>query len=81
MNYELVKASLNLHAVLQNLEDLVAYDAEVATLAQNWDVAIQFTVLGGPAAFVEFKNGTCRVGPGSHSAPQVRLFFTRYWCR
>ncbi len=76
MTHELVKASLNLHAVLQNLEDLVAYDATVADLAKAWNVSIQFSVLNGPAAYIEFKNGTCRVGPGNHAAPNVRLFFT-----
>ena len=76
MNHELVKASLNLHAVLQNLEDLVAYDPEVAALAQTWNASIQFSVMGGPAAYIEFKNGNCRVGRGGHAAPHVRLFFT-----
>ena len=76
MNHELIKASLNLYAVLQNLEDLVAYDATVGNLAKAWNVAIQFSVFKGPAAYIEFKNGTCRVGRGHHAAPDVRLFFT-----
>ncbi len=76
MNHELIKASLNLNAVLQNLEELVAYDATVGDLARAWNVAIQFSVLNGPAAYVEFKEGHCRVGRGKHAAPNVRLFFT-----
>ena len=76
MSNELVKASLNLHAVLQNLEDLVAHDPEISALAKTWNVSIQFSVYNGPAAYIEFDNGTCRVGRGSHSSPNVRLFFT-----
>jgi len=76
MNPELIKASLNLHAVLQNLEDLVVYDTAVADLARDWNVAIQFSVFRGPAAYIEFQNGTCKVGRGAHAAPDVRLFFT-----
>lgn len=76
MNPEFIKASLNLHAVLQNLEDLVAHDPEIGDLARGWRVAIQFAVFKGPAAYIEFKDGICRVGRGAHAAPDVRLFFT-----
>lgn len=76
MTHELVKASLNLHAVLQNLEDLVAHDTETAALAATWNVCIQFSIYGGPATHIEFKDGTCRVRRGKHPAPDIRLFFT-----
>lgn len=76
MSYDLIKANLNLHAVLQNLEDLVAYDPQTAELAKDWRIAIQFSVKGGPQAFVAFDNGACRVGRGSHPTPSVKLFFT-----
>ena len=76
MSYDLIKASLNLHAVLQNLEELVAYDPQTANLVKAWRISIQFSVKGGPQAFVEFKDGTCRVGRGSHPSPSVKLFFT-----
>ena len=76
MSYDLIKANLNLYAVLQNLEDLVAFDPQTAKLVKNWRISIQFTVKGGPQAFVEFKDGTCHVGQGRHPAPSVKLFFT-----
>ncbi|MBI9085212.1 MAG: SCP2 sterol-binding domain-containing protein [Desulfobacterales bacterium] len=76
MSYDIVKAHLNLHAVLQNLEDLVAYDPQTAELAKDWRISIQFSVKGGPQAFVDFRDGTCHVGRGSHPAPSVKLFFT-----
>jgi hypothetical protein len=76
MNDQLIKAHLNLYAVLQNLEDVVRLDAGMAELTKRWDVAIQFMVWNGPAAHLEFKNGTCRHGIGAHPHPRIKLFFT-----
>lgn len=75
MQSDLIKAHLNLYAVLQNLEDLVKLDGEAAALVKPWDVTIQFSVRQGPAAWVEFKGGVCRHGVGAHSNPTVKLFF------
>lgn len=76
MSYETVKANLNLYAVMRNLEDLPVYDPEIADIIQSWDISIQFSVMNGPKGYVEFKNGVCKFGEGSHSSPTVRLFFT-----
>lgn len=73
--HDLITAHLHLHAVLQNLEDLVAYDPEMATLAKTWDVSIQFDVLNGPKCHIVFKNGQCRVRRDRMAGPSVRLFF------
>lgn len=75
MDYERVKAHLNLYAVLQNLEELFAFDAEVAAAARDWDISLQFSIRGGPAAHLEFKNGVCQFGRGAHRRPTVKLFF------
>lgn len=75
VNYELIKANLNLHAVLKNLEDLVVYDAEAAALVENWDVCIQFVVWNGPKAYCAFEHGVCTVGRGRHKHPSVMLLF------
>ena len=75
MGVDLVKASLNLGSVLQNLAELCRLDPESQKLIQNWDVGIQFTVLGGPKAWVEFRQGECRVGLGGTSLSEVHLFF------
>jgi len=75
MEHELIKARLNLYAVLKNLEDLVKYDSEMAELSRNWNLSIQFLVMGGPKAFIEFQNGACRVARGKHYAPSIKLFF------
>ena len=72
----MIKAYLNLHAVLQNLEDLVKLDGQMAQLVRDWDVTIDFVVRHGPSAFLEFKNGTCRHGSTAHQRPSVRLYFS-----
>lgn len=76
MDQELIKAHLNLYAVLQNLEELVKLDTEMAEMSRDWDVSIQFLVRNGPQAFVEFKNGVCRHERGRHGRPSVKLYFT-----
>jgi hypothetical protein len=75
MDVNLIRAHLNLYAVLQNLEDLVALDPEMADFTRNWDLSIQFVVMNGPSAYLEFKNGVCKHGVGKHPNPTVRLFF------
>ena len=75
MSYQLIKANLNLYAVLKNLEDIAKYDEEIASLVKDWDVSVQFSVLNGPKAFIEFRNGVCTVGRGKYHNPSVILFF------
>ena len=75
MNFELIKANLNLYAVLQNIEDLVKYDREVADIAKDWDISIQFTVKKGPRAYILFKDGQCIFGRGKYKRPKVKLYF------
>ncbi len=75
MSYQRVKAGLNLHAVLKNLEDLVQYDSEVAAMVKNWDVSVQFVVNPGMKGYVSFKDGACAVGKGKCDKPSIVLFF------
>ena len=75
MQSDLIKAHLNLYAVLQNLADLVKLDSESAALTRSWNIAIQFSVRGGPAAWVAFKDGVCQHGIGAHASPTVKLYF------
>lgn len=76
MSFDLIKANLNLYAVLKNLEDLVSYDEEIKEVAKSWAVSIQFSVKKGPKAYVAFRDGRCEVGRGKYSSPSARLFFT-----
>jgi len=75
MSESLLKAYLNLHAVLQNLEEVVKLDAEMARLTKDWDLTLEFTVHHGPKAFLEFKDGVCKHGTTAHENPSVRLYF------
>ena len=75
MDYQHVKANLNLHAVLRNLETLVACDWQAAELIREWKVTLQFSVFRGPTLFLSFAEGTCTAGEGTHPSPDVRLFF------
>jgi len=75
MNYNLVKANLNLYAVLKNLEDLTIHDKEMKELINSWDLSIQFIVRNGPKAFIEFKKGGCIVGQGRYKSPSIILYF------
>ena len=76
MSFALVKAHLNLFAVMQNLEDLVTCDPEMSSLSRNWNLSMQFVVRGGPRSFVDFRNGTCTVGRRKPRKSSVKLFFT-----
>ncbi len=76
MNPDLVKANLNLYAVLKNLEDLTEFDSDMRTLIADWNVSIQFLVRRGPAAYVSFKDGSCEVGRGKTRRPSIKLWFT-----
>ncbi len=75
MDTDLVKAHLNLNAVLVNLEDLVVYDEEMAALSRSWNISIQFIVRNGPSAFIRFEDGKCTVGKGRWRRPSIILYF------
>ncbi|RPI91608.1 MAG: hypothetical protein EHM32_02905 [Spirochaetales bacterium] len=75
MNTDLIKAHLNLNAVLVNLEDLVVLDAEMAALSKGWNLSVQFIVRKGPSAYIKFENGTCTVRRGRCKKPSVILYF------
>ena len=75
MDYQHVKANLNLYAVLRNLETLVACDGQAAELIKEWQVTLQFSILGGPTLYLTFDKGQCKAGEGAHPSPDVRLFF------
>lgn len=75
MSHDLVLANLNLHAVLQNLEELCALDPESAARCRDWNVSIQFLVQNGPRARVAFSGGRCTVTPGYPAKSDLLLYF------
>jgi len=76
MSVELIKANINLYAILKNLEDLVKYDSGVKELIKGKKISIQFSVKGGPKAGVIFENDSCRVEKGKIKSPSVVLWFS-----
>src|SRR5208337_1430753 len=75
MNYDLIKAHLNLFAVLQNLEDIVQYDPKMQELTKKWKVSIKFSIWRGPKLYIDFANGKCTVGRVKRRRPSIVLFF------
>ncbi|MEE4608226.1 MAG: hypothetical protein V2L15_05010 [Desulfobacteraceae bacterium] len=71
----LVKANLNLYAVLRNLPDLVDSDPVAARTVARWRIGIQFVVWRGPAATLAFEDGACIFERGRHGSPEVVLGF------
>ncbi|MCU0821132.1 MAG: hypothetical protein MUC95_01505 [Spirochaetes bacterium] len=75
MDINLIKANLNLYAVLKNLEDIVKYDPEISKLSKDWKLSIQFKVRKGPNAYIEFNNGECTVNRGKKRRAGIILYF------
>lgn len=75
MSYHLIKAGINLYAILKNLEDLIALDEECRNLIKGKKISIQFLVKNGPAAWIKFENDACKVGQGKMQNPTVKLWF------
>ncbi|MDB4581528.1 SCP2 sterol-binding domain-containing protein [Draconibacterium sp.] len=75
MSYHLIKAGINLYAVLKNLEDLIALDEECYSLIKGKKLSIQFIVKNGPKAWIRFANDACQVGQGKIKNPSVKLWF------
>lgn len=75
MDGNLVKAQLNLYAVIKNLEDLIAFDPQMREMAGEWKISVQFIVRGGPSAYIDFRDGACSVGRGRMKGASIILYF------
>lgn len=76
MSYHLIRAGINLYAILKNLEDLIELDSSCQELIANKNLTIQFIVKNGPKAWVRFKDQKCQVGQGKATKAQVKLWFS-----
>jgi len=76
MSYQIIRAGINLYAVLKNLEDLIAQDATCRDLIAGKKLSIQFLVKGGPKSWIQFENDRCTVGQGRMRNPSVVLWYT-----
>lgn len=76
MSHQLIKAGINLYAILKNLEDLVILDSMCQGLIKGKKLSIQFLVKNGPKAWIKFENNQCAVGQGKMKNPKVKLWFS-----
>jgi hypothetical protein len=72
---ELIRAHLNLYAVLQNLEELVRFDEQAAEIVRGASVSLKFKVRRGPEAYLEFSGGQCKHGRGRRGSADISLYF------
>lgn len=72
---EKVKACINLHAVLRNMEDLCELDKEAAQIIQGKNVTIRFSVRDVPPAIIAFRNGKCTVEKTDSRDCRMNLYF------
>lgn len=75
MNQDILKARLNLNAVLRNLELLPELDATAAEIIREWTVAIRFSIRGDLSARLAFRGGACTYQPDASDPADVSLFF------
>jgi len=75
MKDQLTMSCINLHALLQNMEELVEMDMAAASLVRNTSIAVQFTVKGGPEALLSFDKGKCRL-QNNKGQCEILLYFT-----
>ena len=75
MKDQLTMSYVNLHALLQNMEELVEKDRMAALLTKDASMAIQFTVKGGPTALLSFEKGRCKLQKHKGRS-DINLYFT-----
>ncbi|MEW5947754.1 MAG: SCP2 sterol-binding domain-containing protein [bacterium] len=75
MKDEKTLAHINLHAVLPLIGELVSGDAEAGAIARGWRCSFRFAVRGGPAAFIQFRDGKATAVAGKGRFPSVGFWF------
>lgn len=76
MSHQLIKAGINLYAILKNLEELVELDSTCQDLIKGKSLTVQFVVKNGPQGWVNFDNNHCTVGQGKIKNPSIKLWFS-----
>jgi len=72
---EKVKACINLHAVLRNLEDLCDLDPIARDIIQGKRLALKFSVVGMPKAVITIADGKCRAEKTAGGKCSMNLYF------
>lgn len=74
MKDQLTLANINIFAILRNLEDLCELDEECRKLIDGKEITIQLSVINGPKALMEFKNGGVKIKNGVGNS-HMKLYF------
>jgi len=74
--YETVKASINLHAILRNMEDLCQLDDASAEAIGDRHVAIRFSVPGIDRLVLAFQDRSCQAARGDGMTHNMNLRFS-----
>lgn len=72
----MVLASINLHAVLRNIEDLCRLAPEARKLISGSRTAIRFSVPGIRPLTLDFRNGECKASDDPGAEYNMKLRFT-----
>lgn len=72
---EMVRAWIQLSAILPLFEKLVSYDDEARKAIDGKNLVVQFEVKDGPVAHLGLAGGEITYGLGAHSGPDIRLTF------
>lgn len=72
---DILKARLNLNAVLRNLEALPALDPEAAEIIREWTVSVRFGIRNDLSARLRFNGGRCAYEANASEPADVSLFF------
>lgn len=76
MKNEKVLASINLHAVLRNIEDLIRLCPEASKYLPDKSLAIRFSVPDIDKLVLEFADGKCRAHRGEDAPYNMNLRFS-----
>lgn len=71
----MVRAWIQLSAILPLFENLVGYDGEAREAIKGKNLVVQFEVKDGPVAHLSLADGEITCGLGAHSGPDIRLTF------
>ncbi len=71
----IIKARLNLNAVLRNLEVLPTLDAQAADIIRQWSLSVRFSIRGNMTTRLSFDNGRCIYDPETTAPADVSLYF------
>ena len=69
-------ASINLHAVLRNIQEICSIDEVAKAEIADKDLSVKFIVKGLDPTVLTFKNGKCTYSRGENEKAKIKLYFS-----